>query len=103
MKADLNRKVLNFLRKIPKGRVTTYKELAHASGTGPRAVGRIMACNKEPEKYPCYKVVHVSGEVGNYSALGGRKKKMLLLKKDGVKITDGKVDKKYFWAFERGV
>lgn len=100
MKADLNQRVLKLLRRIPHGRVATYKELAIAASTGPRVIGRIMAHNKEPEKYPCYKVVLSSGEVGNYSSAGGRKKKILLLRKDGITIKNGKIYKKYFWKFE---
>lgn len=92
---------LLLLRQIPRGKVTTYKELALATGTGPRVIGRIMACNKDPVKYPCYKVVHSSGKVGNYSATGGAKKKLSLLRRDGITIANGKIGKKYFWAFDR--
>jgi len=101
MGTDLNRRVLEMLRKIPQGKVATYKALAAAASTGPRVIGRIMACNKEPKKYPCYKVVLSSGEVGNYSARGGRKKKILLLRKDGITIKNGKIDKEYFWKFRK--
>ncbi len=92
-------KAILLLRKIPKGMVTTYKILAEKCGTSPRAIGRIMANNKEPERYPCYKVVHADGSVGNYSAKGGRGKKAELLKRDGVEILNGKISRKYFWRF----
>jgi len=101
MKPDLNRRVLEMLRKIPRGKVTTYKELAIAANTGPRIIGRIMACNDQPQLYPCYKVIHTNGNIGGYSASGGEKKKSRLLRKDGIKITNGKVDKKYFWTFKK--
>ncbi|MBI2075774.1 MAG: MGMT family protein [Candidatus Aenigmarchaeota archaeon] len=92
---------LLLLKKIPRGKVTTYGILAGMTNSSPRAVGRIMACNKEPEKYPCYKVVLSSGEVGNYSGKGGRRSKIKLLEKDGVIIKNGKINRGYFWFFNQ--
>ena len=80
------------LAKIPKGKVTTYKELGKILKIHPRAVGRLCAANPYPKKYPCYKVVLSSGEIGNYSGRGGRKRKAQLLKRDGIEIKDGKID-----------
>jgi methylated-DNA-[protein]-cysteine S-methyltransferase len=87
------------LKKIPKGRVTTYKELAWVCGTSPRAIGSIMGSNTDPINYPCYKVVAASGALGGYSAPGGCKKKAQLLRADGVEIREDKVDQKYFYTF----
>ncbi len=88
-------KALLLLRRIPKGRVTTYKALARACKTSPRAIGQIMRHNKEPEKYPCYKVIMSNGRIGGYQGTRGIKKKIMLLKKDGIEVKNGKVDKKY--------
>lgn len=90
-------KALLLLKKVPKGMAVSYKELARACKTSPRAIGRIMANNKHPDIYPCYKVVHASGKIGNYSGHGGVKKKIELLRKDKIKITNGKTDKRFFW------
>ncbi len=90
-------KAILLLKKIPKEKVTTYKELARACGTSPRAIGRIMANNKDPINYPCYKVVASNGELHGYSGNGGISAKKKLLEKDGIKIINGKVDKKYFY------
>lgn len=87
--------VLKLLPKIPRGKVTTYGELARATGTSPRAVGQIMRHNEHPERYPCYKVVSASGKVHGYAGcLRGAKitKKVSLLKKDGIEIKNGKID-----------
>ncbi len=92
-------RALLLLRKIPKGKATTYKLLAEACGTSPRAIGSIMSGNKNPEKYPCYKVVRTDGNVGGYSSKGGCRRKAELLKKDGIEIVNGKIDKRYFWGF----
>jgi methylated-DNA-[protein]-cysteine S-methyltransferase len=44
--------VLKMLRKIPRGKVTTYGALAKAAKSSPRAVGQIMRNNPHPELYP---------------------------------------------------
>ena len=64
-------KAILLLKKIPKGKVTTYKELARVCKTSPRAIGRIMAQNEYPKEYPCYKVVASDGSLQGYSAPGG--------------------------------
>jgi len=49
--------VLEYLQTIPKGKVTTYKNIAKIFGIHPRAVAMYMKYNEFPDKYPCYKVV----------------------------------------------
>lgn len=90
---------LRLLKKIPKGKVASYKEMARVCKTSPRAIGRIMAGNGHPVEYPCYKVVASSGELTGYSAPGGITKKRELLRRDGVEVTNGRVDNKYFYRF----
>lgn len=92
-------KAIVLLKKIPKGKVATYKEMARICKTSPRAIGRIMANNSNPLNYPCYKVVASNGELCGYSGHGGLDSKKKLLEKDGIKVIDGKVDKKYFYTF----
>lgn len=89
---DLRQEALELLLQIPKGKVTTYHALAVALGdeVAARAVGQIMAQNDQPDKYPCYKVVHSSGEVGAYSA-GGPAAKAAKLRAEGIEIRDGRV------------
>ena len=91
------------LKKIPRGKAATYKELARACKTSPRAIGRIMAGNKDPKKYPCYRVVASSGALTGYSAPGGLAKKQKLLAVDGIAVRRGSVDKKYFYFFSDAV
>ena len=92
---------IQLLKKIPRGKVATYKEMARVCDTSPRAIGRIMAGNIDPVNYPCYKVVASSGELTGYSVPGGIKKKRALLEQDGVRFIGGLVDPKYFYTFEK--
>lgn len=87
------------LRKIPKGKVVTYKEMARICDTSPRAIGRIMAGNPDPVGYPCYKVIASNGELCGYSGHGGLKGKKKLLEKDGIEVENGKVNRRYFYSF----
>jgi deoxyribonuclease V len=78
---------------VPKGKVTTYRAIASALGDpiAARAVGQIMASNEQPDVYPCYKVVHSDGNVGNYSGQGGIKEKIRRLQTEGIKVKGGHV------------
>ena len=84
------KKLQQLLLKIPKGKVTTYKEIAHAMGTkGYRYIGQLLNKNPDPDKYPCYKVVQSDGKLGGFAL--GDKNKIRRLKADGVEVINGKV------------
>jgi methylated-DNA-[protein]-cysteine S-methyltransferase len=93
-----SQKLYELLSEIPKGKVTTYKELAKKLKTkGYRAVGQIVGKNPNAPKVPCHRVVKTDGTLGGYAF--GIKKKIALLEKEGVKIKAGKVldfEKKIF-------
>ena len=88
---NFNEKVWSALKKIPKGKITTYKQIAKAIGNknSSRSVGN--ACNKNPfsPEVPCHRVVKSSGELGGFAF--GSKKKISLLKKEGVNVKKGKI------------
>lgn len=70
------------IKKIPKGEVRTYKELAILI-SGPRSARAVAnACGKNPLplKIPCHRVIGSNGYIGGYSGKGGVKKKIELLK-----------------------
>ena len=76
--------------KIPKGKVTTYKEMALVLGTKAyRAVGRAMAKNRDFVVVPCHRVVCSDGKVGGYA--NGVDQKIQLLEREGIPILRGKV------------
>jgi methylated-DNA-[protein]-cysteine S-methyltransferase len=87
------------LRKVPKGKVTTYKEIAHALNTKAyRAVGTAMNKNPYAPKVPCHRVINSDGRLGNFGS--GPKKKAQMLKEEGVEIVSGKINlKKYLYRF----
>ena len=92
-------KALLLLKKIPKGKVTTYGILAKICKTSPRAIGRIMANNPDTVNHSCYKVIGSDGKLVGYSGKGGLEIKKKLLERDGVTILNNKVDKKHFYNF----
>ena len=79
-------KVWNYLKKIPRGKVITYLDLAKAI-TMPKAVRAVANAvwkNPYPPKIPCHRVIRSDGKLGGYSAPGGIKTKKKLLKMEGI-------------------
>lgn len=90
--SEFQKKVYSLVRKIPKGRVTSYREIGKQLGKKGqvyRAVG--AALNKNPclVKIPCHRVVLSDGRVGAYAK--GVKEKIRLLSVEGVLIKDGRI------------
>ena len=82
----------NLVKQIPEGCITTYGELARALGDirAARAVGYMLSINQDPDKIPCYKVVHTDRRMGKYAL--GMDEKEKRLRKDGIKISNGIVE-----------
>lgn len=91
--------VYRLLKNVPKDKVTTYKEIANAAGTHPRAVAVFMKTNKDPEHIPCFRVIRSDGNVGGYSGIGGTAGKIQLLRKHGIEVAGGRVPEKYIHRF----
>jgi len=92
MQQSFNQKIWNLTKKIPKGKVTTYKILAEKLGTKAyMAVGNAMNKNPYAPKVPCHRVVNSDGNVGNYSGKGGKKGKIRMLEKEGIKVKNNKI------------
>ena len=114
-KLTFNERCYELLKKVPKGQVTTYKALAQAMNTRAyRAVGNAM--NKNPYAFaaragavgsssaeqnalvPCHRVINSNGELGGFAT--GVKNKIRMLKKEGVKIIDGRINlSEYEYSF----
>jgi methylated-DNA-[protein]-cysteine S-methyltransferase len=77
-------KVWNELKKIPYGKVVSYKEIAERTGNAAavRAIGRINGANPIPVIIPCHRVINANGKLGGYSG-GGVEVKLKLLELEG--------------------
>lgn len=88
-------KVYEIVSRIPKGKVSTYKDIATLAGSpnASRAVGMAMKNNANPHTIPCNRVVSSDGSMRGYS-MGGVNVKMQMLQKEGVIFIGEKVDLK---------
>jgi len=95
---NFNQKVWQICKLIPKGRVSTYKEIARKLKTKAyRAVGNALNKNPYSPKVPCHRVVKSDGSVGGFAK--GQKAKIRMLEKEGIRIKNKKIvgfEKKFF-------
>lgn len=78
-------KVRDIVRKIPKGKTMTYKEVAAKAGNpkAARAVGAVMRSNYDPS-IPCHRVIASDGTMRGYNR-GGVRRKQEILFEEGVR------------------
>lgn len=92
----LAEKTYKLLKKVPRGRVTTYKALARALHTkGYRAIGQFMRTNPYAPTVPCHRVVASDGTIGGFmghTSGGEIAKKIRMLASEGVTVTGKKID-----------
>lgn len=90
-----NQKVYYLTKQVPKGKVTTYKSIARAMKTKAyQAVGQALKNNPHPPFIPCHRVVKSNGTIGGFAGqTKGKniKKKINLLKKEGIKFQGQKI------------
>ena len=103
--SNFRQEVYALLCRIPRGKVTTYGEIARRLGGRryARAVGTAVAKNPLPPIVPCHRVVPSSLKVGNYGMCGrnpttGGYMKRMLLKREGVKFQGETVSKQSLWT-----
>ncbi len=93
-------KIYEIVRRIPKGKVATYGQIAMLAGNerGARVVGNALHHNPDGEETPCYRVVNGQGYPSKAFVFGGIQVQVERLKKDGVEFVNGHVDmKRYLW------
>lgn len=93
-------KIYEVVKKIPKGKVATYGQVAKLAGNArwARVVGYALHMNPDDTQIPCYRVVNRMGEVAGAFAFGGGNRQKELLMADGIEFVDGHVNMaKYQW------
>ena len=93
-------RIYEVVRRIPRGTVATYGQVAALAGNRrwSRVVGFALHLNPDPEGIPCYRVVNRLGEVSPAFAFGGENRQIKLLEADGIPCPNGRVDlAKYQW------
>jgi len=76
--SDFEHRVWDAMSAIPYGETRTYGDLAHATDSGPRAVGGACGKNPIPIVVPCHRVL-ARGGLGGYSGGTGLPTKQFLL------------------------
>lgn len=94
MLGSFKNKVYKICSSIPKGKVTTYGQLASLAGKpkAARAVGVFMKNNPDAPMVPCHRVVASDGKLTGYSGIGGISQKKKMLKNEGVFFKGSLVD-----------
>ncbi len=93
-------KIYEVVKRIPKGKVATYGQVATLAGNKrwARVVGYALHVNPEPENIPCYRVVSKDGRVSKAFAFGGENRQIELLKAEGVEFSgEYVIMKKFQW------
>lgn len=92
------KRIYEAVKRIPKGKVATYGQVAEMAGDKKmaRAVGNALHKNPDPAHIPCYRVVNAKGELAGGFAFGGDGAQAALLQKDGIEVINGKVDLKRY-------
>ena len=69
------------IKKIPRGSVKTYKEIAYILGKPNSSRAVANACGKNPHsiKIPCHRAIRSDGSIGGYCGAGGSTTKLELL------------------------
>jgi O-6-methylguanine DNA methyltransferase len=93
-KNSFSNAVQSIVKKIPKGYVMSYKDVAYCAGypNAFRAVGSLMKRNNNPT-IPCHRVVRSNGTAGFYNA-GGERRKIAKLQTEGALTKKGEMR---FW------
>lgn len=88
------KRIYEAVKKIPKGKVATYADVAELAGDRKmaRAVGNALHKNPDPSTIPCHRVVNSKGELAGEYAFGGAWKQAQILESEGVETVDGKVN-----------
>jgi methylated-DNA-protein-cysteine methyltransferase related protein len=102
MNSTFFKRVYDITKRIPKGKVATYRQVAMLAGSPKayRAVGMALKCNPDIKNIPCHRVIGSDGYMHGYSLNNGINSKIELLKSEGIEVINNRVDlKRYIWTF----
>ena len=87
---DLDCRVYDIVRRIPRGATLSYGEVAGQLGDRllARAVGRALARNPFAPVVPCHRVLGADGKPGGFSSPGGLQTKARMLTIERARTTD---------------
>jgi len=92
------KRVYALLKRVPRGKVTTYGVIAKKLKSSPRAVGQALRVNPFAPNVPCHRVVKSDGSSGGFRGkTSGRaiKEKIALLRKEGVEVNENKIKEEF--------
>jgi O-6-methylguanine DNA methyltransferase len=102
-RGTFTQRVLSVVRRIPVGRVATYRDVARLAGRprAARAVGQIMR-NSGRRDVPYHRVIAAGGQLGGYG--GNEMLKRSLLIAEGVTVSGSRVRplERFRWVPSRG-
>lgn len=83
-------RVYEIVKKIPKGRVSTYGQIAALLGKPKayRAVGNALHNNPTVKIIPCHRVVNASGKLAKAFKFGGIEAKKAFLEEENVVVDE---------------
>lgn len=96
---EFRRRVYEITALIPRGKVSTYGQIAFLSGhpRAARIVGALM--HTAPSELPCHRVLYRDGGLCPGEVFGGPARQRQMLEEEGVEfLSDGRADvKRFLW------
>ncbi|HEV7426172.1 MAG TPA: MGMT family protein [Thermoanaerobaculia bacterium] len=99
--ADSYQRIYKAVKRVPRGRVATYGQIAKLAGLDghARQVGYALHSLPDRSDIPWHRVINAKGEISARSASDSHELQRMLLEEEGVEFSlDGRVDlKKFRW------
>lgn len=105
--SNFNRSVYQKTKLIPKGKISTYAEIARSLNTKAyQAIGRALSTNPFSPNIPCHRVIRSNGQIGGFKGQKAGKlpeEKIKILLHEGVEIKNGKIVNFQKYFFQLGI
>lgn len=89
MISDTYRRIYDAIRRVPKGRVATYGQIAAiARASGPRQVGYALHALPSGSRVPWYRIVNAAGRTSVRSTPGADSFQRALLEAEGIRFDE---------------